>query len=161
MLRENMKHTTMLSLSSIMNDSEVNNFLYHTNILNMFYDIKNSNFVLCRSFISNEVYARLGHKDYDNTENFDFFVDKLLFLAKHRYDVKVIILATSNSELERRLGKREKFEFVEHTVKEAKEQQRKYLEMASELRERGLSVSVVNNAGLTKKQLCQYVMENI
>ena len=33
LLRENMKHTTMLSLSSIMNDSGVSNFLYHTNIL--------------------------------------------------------------------------------------------------------------------------------
>lgn len=158
LLRENMKHTTMLSLSSVMNDSEVNNFLYHTNILNMFYDIKNSNFVLCRSFISNEIYARLGHKNYDNTENFDFFVDKLLFLAKHRYDVKVIILATSTNELERRLGKREKFELVEHSIKEAKEQQRKYLEIADELREKGLSVSVYNNSGMSKKDLCKLIM---
>lgn len=161
LLRENMKHTTMLSLSSIYNDSSVSSFLYHTNILNMAMDITDSNFILCRSFLSNEIYARLGHKDYDNSENYQFLLDKLKFLARYYYDVKIIIVGTGKKDFEQRLSKRNKFELVNHTVEEALLQQREYLKMADELRSYGLDAMVVNNTGLTKEQLCRYVMENI
>ena len=80
LLRENMKHTTMISLSSIYDDTSVNNFLYHTNILNMLQDVDGSNFILCRSFLSNEIMSRLGHKSYDNKQNYDWLLDKLKFL---------------------------------------------------------------------------------
>ena len=158
LLRENMKHTTMLSLSSIIDDSSVNSFLYHTNILTMMMDIDKSNFVLCRSFISNEIMARLGHKEYDNTENYEFLTDKLLFLARYYYDVKIIILASSKQEFERRLSKRNKFELIDHTVEEAIKQNREYLKIAEELREKGFDVAVYNNSGLAKKDLCKLIM---
>ena len=158
LLRENMKHTTMLSLSSIYNDSSVSSFLYHTSILNMAIDIKDSNFVFCRSFLSNEIYTRLGHKDYDNSENYHFLLDKLMFLARYYYDVKIIIVGTTSKELEKRLSKREKFEFVEHSVNEAMRQQREYLKMADELREYGFNVAVYNNSGMSKKDLCNLIM---
>ena len=91
-LRENMKNTTMLSLSSIENDDKCNSYMYHANMLNMIMDSRtfNSNFILCRSFISNEVYNRLGRKDYDNSENFQLLTYKLEVL-QYYYDVKVII----------------------------------------------------------------------
>ena len=158
LLRENMKHTAMLSLSSTYNDSSVSSFLYHTNMLNMVMDITNSNFVFCRSFLSNEIYARLGHKDYDNSENYEFLLDKLKFLARYYYDVKIIIVGTTSKELEKRLSKREKFELVEHSVNEAMRQQREYLKMADELREVGLDVAIYNNSGMDKKDLCKLIM---
>lgn len=158
LLRENMKHTTMLSLSSITHDTGVNNYLYHSHILNMMMDIDTSNFVLCRSFISNEIMARLGHKDYDNSENYEFLIDKLAFLNRYCYDVKIIILASSRQELEKRLAKREKFELIDHTVEEAIKQQREYLKIAEELRKRGFDVTTYNNSGMSKKDLCKLIM---
>lgn len=158
LLRENMKHTTMLSLSSIYDDTSVNNFLYHTNILNMLLDIDMSNFILCRSFLSNEVMSRLGHKTYDNKQNYDFLLDKLKFLNRYYYDVKIIILATTEQEYKKRLSKRNKFELIEHTVNEALEQQRTYLKLVDELREFGFDVVVYNNSGMNKKDLVNLIM---
>jgi deoxyadenosine/deoxycytidine kinase len=158
LLRENMKHTTMISLSSIYDDTSVNNFLYHTNILNMLQDVDGSNFILCRSFLSNEIMSRLGHKSYNNKQNYDWLLDKLKFLNTYYYDVKIIILATTKQEFERRLSKRDKFELIEHTVNEALSQQREYLKIADELRELGFDVVVYNNSGMSKKDLCKLIM---
>ena len=158
LLRENMKHTTMLSLSSIYQDTSVNNFLYHVNILNMLMGIDTSNFILCRSFLSNEIMSRLGHKSYDNKQDYDWLLDKLRFLNTYYYDVKIIILASSKQEFERRLLKRDKFELIEHTVNEALIQQREYLKIADELRELGFDVVVYNNSGMNKKDLCKLIM---
>jgi thymidylate kinase len=158
LLRENMKHTTMISLSSIYDDTSVNNFLYHTNILNMLQDVDGSNFILCRSFLSNEIMSRLGHKSYDNKQNYDWLLDKLKFLNTYYYDVEFIILATTKEEYEKRLSKRNKFKLIEHTVNEAMEQQRLYLNIADELREYGFNVAVYNNSGMSKKDLCNLIM---
>ena len=158
LLRENMKHTTMLSLSSIYQDTSTNNFLYHINILNAICGIDTSNFILCRSFISNEIMDRLGHKDYSNKENYEYLLDKLSFLNEYYYDVKIIILATTKQEFEKRLSRRSKFELVEHNIKEAMKQQKEYLKMADELRNLGFDVAVYNNSGLAKKDLCKLIM---
>ena len=58
LLRENMKHTTLLSLSSIGDNTDFNYFSYHANILNLALELRgnNQNIILERSFISNRVY---------------------------------------------------------------------------------------------------------
>ena len=158
LLRESLPHTTMLSLSSIYDDNNTYNFLYHANILNMVMDVEKSNFIFCRSFLSNEIMARLGHKDYDNTENYQFLLDKLRFLGTYYYDVKIIILASSKQEFEKRLSRRSKFELVKHNVEEAMKQQKEYLKMADELRNLGFDVAIYNNSGMDKKDLCKLIM---
>lgn len=161
-LREQMKNTTMLSLSSIGNDTEFTNYQYHADILNLILDGRNlkSNYILCRSFISNEVYARLGKKDYDNNRNFRILTNKLEIL-QYYYDVHVIILASNPNEYERRLGKRNKFEYVEHNVKEALAQQREYLLIADELRNAHVDVRVYNNSGMSKDDLTKLVITDL
>ena len=96
--------------------------------------------------------------DYDLPENYEFLLDKLKFLARYYYDVKIIIVGTTSKELEKRLSKREKFELVQHSVNEAMRQQREYLKMADELREVGLNVAIYNNSGMSKKDLCKLIM---
>lgn len=161
-LRETMSHTTMFSLSSIENDNEFTNYQYHADILNMILGGRNlkSNFILCRSFISNEVYARLNKKDYDNNRNFRILTNKLELL-QYYYDVHVIILASNPNEYERRLGKRNKFELIEHNVKEALAQQREYLLLADELRNAHVDVRVYNNSGMSKDDLTKLVMTDL
>ena len=71
-------------------------------------------------------------------------------------------MITSNpSEYERRLGRRDKFEYVKHTVDEALKQQRTYMLLSDELREKHIPVEVINNSGISKKQLCDYVVNNL
>lgn len=161
-LREQMPHTMLMDLSSIEKDSEPNSYMYHANIMNMILDMKGygSNFVLSRSYISNEIYARLNKKDYDNSRNFRILTNKLELL-QYWYDVKIVILASNPNEYERRLNKRDKFEYVKHTKKEALAQQKQYLLIADELRNAHFDVRVYNNSGLDKEQLLNLVMTDL
>ena len=161
-LREQMAHTMLMDLSSIEKDNEPNSYMYHADIMNMIFDIKecHSNFVISRSYISNEIYARLGKKDYDNSRNFRILTNKLELL-QYWYDVKIVILASNPNEYERRLGKRNKFEYIEHSVEEALKQQKQYLLIADELRNAHMDVRVYNNSGLNKAQLLNLVMTDL
>ena len=82
-------------------------------------------------------------------------------MLQYWYDVKIVILASNPNEYERRLGKRNKFEYVEHSVEEALKQQKQYLLIADELRNAHMDVEVINNSGVTKQQLCNYVLCNL
>ena len=161
-LREQMAHTMLMDLSSIEKDNEPNSYMYHADIMNMIFDIKecHSNFVISRSYISNEIYARLGKKDYANSRNFRILTNKLELL-QYWYDVKIVILASNPNEYERRLGKRNKFEYIEHSVEEALKQQKQYLLIADELRNAHMDVRVYNNSGLNKAQLLNLVMTDL
>ena len=161
-IREQLPHTMLIDLSSIKKDTEFNSYMYHADVMNMIFDIKgcHSNFVLSRSYISNEIYARLGKKDYDNSRNFKILTNKLELL-QYWYDVKIVILASNPNEYERRLGKRNKFEYVKHSVDEALKQQKQYLLIADELRNAHIDVRVYNNSGLNKEQLLNLVMTDL
>ena len=161
-LREQLAHTMLMDLSSIGKDNESNSYMYHADVMNMILDMKGyqTNFVLSRSHISNEIYARLGKKDYDNSRNFRILTNKLELL-QYWYDVKIVILASNPNEYERRLGKRNKFEYVEHSVEEALRQQKQYLLIADELRNAHMDVRVYNNSGLNKEQLLNLVMTDL
>lgn len=161
-LREQLPHTMLMDLSSIEKDNEPNSYMYHANVMNMILDMKGygTNFVLSRSYISNEIYARLGKKDYDNSRNFRILTNKLELL-QYWYDVKIVILASNPNEYERRLNKRNKFELIPHTKEEALAQQKQYLLIADELRNARFDVRVYNNSGLDKAQLLNLVMTDL
>ena len=161
-LREQMPNTMLMDLSSIEKDDESNSFMYHADIMNMILYMKEygSNFVFSRSYISNEIYARLGKKDYDNSRNFRILTNKLELL-QYWYDVKIVILASNPNEYQRRLVKRNKFEYVEHSVEEALKQQKQYLLIADELRNAHMDVRVYNNSGMNKEQLLNLVMTDL
>ena len=82
-LREQMPHTMLMDLSSIEKDNEPNSYMYHADIMNMILDMKGyqTNFVLSRSYISNEIYARLGKKDYDNSRNFSILTKRSIITS--------------------------------------------------------------------------------
>ena len=82
-------------------------------------------------------------------------------MLQYWYDVKIVILASNPNEYERRLEKRNKFEYVEHSVEEALKQQKQYLLIADELRNAHMDVRVYNNSGLNKEQLLNLVMTDL
>ena len=162
LLRENMKHTTLLSLSSIGNNTDFNYFSYHSTILNLALELRgnNQNIILERSFISNRVYSIIGHNDYSFEKEFRILSKKLKSLELF-YDVTVVLLCASKNDFKNRLEKRNKFELVEHNVEEALKQQRNYMIVLDELRNDGINCVIINNTGMKKEQTIEFIMNII
>lgn len=162
LMRENMKHTTLLSLSSIGNNTAFNYFNYHANILNLLLELRGTdqNVILERSFISNRVYSMMGHNSYSFDQEFRILSRKLKALTMF-YDVYVVLLCTNKVDFERRLGKRSKFELVDHTVDEALKQQRNYMILLDQLRNEGINCTTIVNSGMSKNQTLEFIMTSI
>ena len=162
-IREHLPNTTLLDLGSLSHDTVVSSYLYHVSILNLFFDLRStgSNIVSSRSFITNEVYYRLGKKDYINTANYHYLCEKLSLLTVY-YDVTVVILATNRDEYEKRLIERgKKTEYIKYSADESMKQQRIYLEIADELREKGIHVIMINNTGTSVEQSADLIIDMI
>ena len=165
LIRENLPNTTLFDLGSIENDTKTNSYFYHSSILSTVYDLRGtgSNFVFARSFITNQVYYLMGKKDYDNTDNFGYFCDRLKILTLY-YDITIINLCCSRNEYEKRLEHRgKKCEYIKYNSDESMKQQRVYMELMDKIRDKELGVNVVNlnNTGLKKEQTLELIMKMI
>lgn len=163
-LREKIKHTQLLSLSSI--DTK-NDFLreddqylwFHQSVLDFCrINLVNTNVILARSFLSDYVYYRLGHKPngYNGQLNYEILCSRLKDILKFA-DVEIIILAVNETQLKRRLN-RDKFQLIEHTVEEALAQQEEYLKVAEDLKQKGFKVRVIDNSSLMVGEVVKYVI---
>lgn len=159
LLREKMPNTTLLSLSSIEDDTAFNTYLYHSGILSMLQDLSNlgSSFVLDRSFLSNYVYYKLGFKKYDWEQEYDWLCRKLKLLEEY-FDVSIFILATSKEEYERRLNKRDKYEYIKMSSENSMKQQREYLDLFFDLKDKGFNIHVINNTNTSKEQTVNLII---
>ena len=74
----------------------------------------------------------------------------------------VVILATNREEYEKRLIERgKKTEYIKYSADESMKQQRKYLEIADELREKGIHVITINNTGTSVEQSADLIIDMI
>ena len=164
LIRENRPHTTLLSLSSISEDRKETSYLYHSSVMNMILDCNGfgCDFVADRTFLTNQVYSLLGLKDYDYTEEYEWLCDKLKYLT-HFYDIHLFILATNEENYAKRLSKRDKFQYIKHSAENSMKQQRKYMELADDIRDKNLGISVhtINNTGTTPEQTLELIMSMI
>lgn len=165
-LRERMKHTQLLSLSSL--DTK-NDFLreddqylwFHQSVLDFCRaNLVNTNIILARSFLSDYIYYKLGHKpdDYNGESNYSLLCSKLKGVTKIA-DVEIIILTANENQLKTRLN-RDKFQLVEHTVEEALNQQEEYLKVSEDLKQKGFNVKIIDNSDLTINTVIKKVMNN-
>ena len=129
-LREQLPYTMLLDLSSI-KDKTIETgrdkmYKYHSKILQMFEDTAECgmSYVCSRSFLSELCYTELGFKEYSFKVNADALMSNVDFLTKF-YDVYFILIKTNEEQLKDRL-KRDKFQYVEHSVKNAMIQQQMY-----------------------------------
>lgn len=162
-LREQLPNCTLFDLGSVPNDSVVSNWIYHTSMSTLFFDLRstNANFVCSRSFITNEIYYRLGKKDYVNSANYHYLLDRFSLLTAF-YNVNVVILATSREEYEKRLTNRgKKTEYIKYSSDESMKQQREYMKITDELREKGIHAITINNTGTSIEQTCDLILSMI
>lgn len=151
MFREKMKNTSLISESSIPNASPLMSFTYHFNLYDMIYRMGkvNASFILDRCHLSQKVYCDLNHVDFNFNEETEVLNEKINSLCD-LYDVYMILLCANASEYEERL-KRDKAQYIKHSVDESRKQQTTYKKVFAEL-ETKASVIVLNNAGLKPEQ---------
>ena len=105
---------------------------------------KSINLLFDRTFFSEEIYCRLGFKEYSFTDVFEKLLDKL---AKMDFDIYYITLYLSNEkEFAKRLDRvgKTKVKYTEFNTESSVNQQNEYLKLADEIKEKYKNIHVVN-----------------
>lgn len=88
-----------------------------------------------RTFFTEEVYARLGYKDYNFTDAYDSLVDRFIKLKYDKYFIN-LYLEDTNKFIERL--KREKHLYQAFSVQSSIDQQNVYKNIAEDLENKGV-----------------------
>lgn len=130
MLREVLPCVTLLDLTGCPDKSDKGKnktYRYHGKILQLMEETSNldMNYVVGRSYMSESVYTdRLNLKPY-SFERESYCLKRELEYLTNFYDIYFIQLVATKEQLEERL-KRDKFEYVKHSVDNALMQQEAY-----------------------------------
>lgn len=146
-LRNTIKHTNLYRLSGVSDSSitglEKSKKMYY-DLLDYMKKMENLdiNLLFDRTFFSEENYCRLGKKDYSFTEVYNDLVDKF---SKLDFDIYYFTLYLENESLyEERLKREGKVEpaYAKFSGENSVLQQREYLKMADELKEKYPNINV-------------------
>ena len=123
---------------------------------------KSINLIFDRTFFTEENYCRLGIKDYSFTDVYEKLLDEFANLDFEIYYI-TLYLENENEYVERlkRDGKAV-FKGAEFKAENSKKQQKIYLEMADEIKEKYPNVNVLNVANDkdledTKKEIREFI----
>lgn len=98
------------------------------------------NMIFDRTFFSEEIYSRLGYKEYSFH---DIYTELLEKLDKLNFDIYFVALYLKDtSEYEKRI-KRNKFEYQKFEVESSIKQQEAYLELADEIERETKNIKVI------------------
>lgn len=110
-----------------------------------------------RNFFTDEVYARLGYKEYSFEEAYQNF---LMQLDKINLNIYLVILYLKDEKLyEERLNSRNKFEYQKFDIKNSIEQQKTYLELAKEVEEKTKNINVIRFANDTQENFDEKIRD--
>ena len=119
--------------------------MYET-LLDYLKNLENTsiNLLFDRTFFTEEIYCRLGKKEYSFTEEYEKLLERF---SKLDFEIYYITLYLEDeSVFEKRLNREGKAEFknskfgIENSIK----QQREYLKMAKEIKEKYPNIKVIN-----------------
>ena len=103
-----------------------------------------------RHFFTDEVYARLGYKEYSFEESYNNFLHQL---NNMNLDIYLVILYLKDENLyKERLGGRNKYEYQKFDVENSINQQREYLKLADEIEKQVTNIKVVRFANDTQEE---------
>ena len=105
---------------------------------------KSINLLFDRTFFTEEIYCRLGFKEYSFTDVYTKLIDKLASLD---FDIYYITLYLSNiNEFTKRLNRegKTKVKFTEFNKNSSNNQQNEYLKLAEEIKKKYKNIHVVN-----------------
>ena len=110
-----------------------------------------------RNFFTDEIYARLGYKEYSFTENYKEFLEQL---DNMDLDIYFVVLYLENEELYRqRLAGRNKFEYQKFDIANSINQQNEYLKMADEVEMQTKNIKVIRFSNDTEENFDERIKE--
>lgn len=110
-----------------------------------------------RNFFTDEVYARLGYKEYSFAETYQ---DLLTQLNNMDLEIYLVILYLEDENLyKERLASRDKFEYQKFDIENSINQQREYLKLADEVEKEASNINVVRFANDTQEKFESKVKE--
>jgi len=168
-LRYSIRYTNLYRLTGTADSSKEGlkkSITMYDNLLAYMKTLENLsiNLLFDRTFFTEEVYCRLGYKEFSFTEEYNKLVDGL---SKLDFEIYYITLYLEDESLfEKRLKREGKAipEYAKFAAEKSIEQQRTYLQMADEIEEKYPNIKVVrieNSKDLeeTKKELKELLGE--
>lgn len=101
------------------------------------------NLVFDRTFFTEEIYCRLGFKEYSFTDVYDRLLDRL---ANMGYDIYYVTLYLKDTdEYKKRLDRpgKAKYKNVPFNIQNSINQQNEYLKLANEIKEKYPNINVI------------------
>ncbi|MBQ9298613.1 MAG: hypothetical protein IJ223_06300 [Clostridia bacterium] len=110
-----------------------------------------------RNFFTDEIYARLGYKEYSFNEAYQNFLKQLDNMDLNIY---FVVLYLENEELYReRLAGRDKFEYQKFDITNSINQQNEYLKMADEVEKQTKNIRLIRFANDTEENFDERIRE--
>ncbi|MCL2382706.1 MAG: hypothetical protein FWC79_00610 [Oscillospiraceae bacterium] len=142
-LREKMSATDLYRLAGIKDKGETGLAKSRKRYDNLLEYMKNSiniNMIFDRTFFSEEIYSRLGYKEYSFS---DIYKELLQKLDNLDYEIYLVILHLEDTlEYETRI-KRDKHEYQKFEVESSINQQNEYLKLADEIERDTNNIKVI------------------
>ena len=110
-----------------------------------------------RNFFTDEVYARLGYKEYSFAETYQNLLSQLNNMDLEIY--LVILYLEDENLYKERLASRDKFEYQKFDIENSINQQREYLKLADEVEKQATNINVVRFANDTQEKFESKVKE--
>lgn len=148
-LRYAIKYTNLYRLTGTSDSSEEGKrkaTVMYKNLLSYMKTLENLNINLLfdRTFFTEEIYCRLGFKEYSFTDVYEELLEEL---SKMDFDIYYITLYLEDESLfERRIKREGKAvpDYAKFKAESSINQQRAYLKMAEEVKEKYPNINVVN-----------------
>ena len=148
-LRHSIKYTNLYRLTGTSDSSPEGKKkaeIMYKNLLSYMKTLENLNINLLfdHTFFSEEAYGRLGYKEYSFTDVYENLLEEL---SQMDFDIYYITLYVENENLfEERIKREGKAEpkYAKFTAQNSINQQRVYLKMAEEIKEKYPNIHVVN-----------------
>lgn len=158
-LREKIASTDLYRLTGIKDKTETGYPKIKRKYMKLLEYVENCedvNMVFDRTFFSEEVYSRLGFKNYSFHDIYEELLTKLDSLNFEIYFV--VLYLEDTTEFERRI-KRDKHEYQKFDVESSIKQQEEYLKLADEIEEKTKNIKVIkfntDNNGDYKEKIDQ------
>lgn len=148
-LRYAVKYTNLYRLTGTADSSKEGKkkaTIMYENLLSYMKTLENLsiNLLFDRTFFTEEIYCRLGFKDYSFTDVYEKLLEEL---SKMDFEIYYITLYLKDeSQFKQRLAREGKAvpEYAKFKAESSINQQREYLKMANEVKEKYPNINVVN-----------------
>lgn len=140
-IRDSLPTTNLYRLSGIkdkVTGKEKNKTMY-LGLINYMEALEETelNLVFDRTFFSEEVYCKLGYKEYDFDDVYERLLKKLSYLD---YDIYFVVLYLKNEELYHERLRRIHHDYHAFSIQSSVEQQRCYLKLADDIESKNIKV---------------------